>query len=1476
MTHGPITVLYLSPVNTYGRKRNIPDPDPDSSLAFGDTSLLSSTSSRVSGLIDEDEDVPPTSDAFDTSEPSSATRANDDAEPGFSFKSTNIATLRREDTRADVDTASSPARGEGAGETKHKWAWEAELAAIDADSDSDNEFAKPPASAINIGSKVLDRPEIKSLLLKTGPPSTQPAESGTEDLFDGSLPTLTDSSQPQAQSQSHASPPASPDMTLARKPKRCIAVVDSDDDMADSTLNSPGRRLHPINTPKSRSSPTPPTSDFGLSSSKSRGKGTSLPRSVSPILFSDDDTQPKDLTKRKGFKAARSNRQRIKAPTKKELKETHIDKHRIIADKNVQIKRTDAGSKFNLTNLFRNVQAKNAQTLPVPAKSPSSDPIQPFTSSPGGPGPAEVTEPVATFASFGAPSLLVPAQAQPMPIRHISASAVASTSTKELLLAATLDDDSDEDLPEISDIIAGDSQARRAKQLAEAKKRILAQRPAASSIMDDDEDDLQVEDNMLSVTAEETERRRVLRAHHVVPSEGRSRQLALGGVRARLSKDDSKSSPVKKGQHRDPFEQLKESALPAFRVDSRSGKGKAAHASMTPTELNLAMRKRAEADAVTANRLKEEEWVSRGGKLAEPAAGHIHGIAAVLEKGIEVAEQRMHGQDDREYEEGSDVSDGDFDPELRGSASPGLGEEDMEDADGDEAPEAALEAPHVDILTDQEDEETEDRDVARLRKTRRSVAHRAVVDSDEDEDQNEENTRPIRGQPSTGNVLVPDTSFMEEDPRTRQPSMVHRGSLSSFDSPTDDENDKENDNQLMFDKGEDKENTAVVRHAPFSTRAPPFHNSSLFGLEEGITRGLSMSPSRLSDDEPGFLRRKPLNALREVDDEDPFASPSLSFATKMQRASTAGTPLASPPPAFGGQSPLAFSQFLGDEEPSTKSQLQPGFSESSLAPALLPLHASGSGGFSQWSEDEHDSGLNKLRKPVEDIEELSLTLDVGFQPALIVDDNLRRQADAIFEKEQAYLVEAANRKPKKNEELYVNDHGFLTQTRPDVSTPEIYRMASPSRTQFPPLSFGESSFAQSAGRHPLRTISVDTIGGSPEASPLKRLRRRGASPVSRGILEFDRTSPSPSAPKHSQNAFQAMLKAQARHARVEKKKLEKSAFVAGEAEESDDDDQFGFGARIKKDDGEDEDGDDQDKVVEGLVDDADMDEDAINEQLVMEKAKEHQAADDAVIEKLHMDAIEGKLRKKKRGGLGIDDDSEDDDDDDDDKRRRRQMAKKRRIDGDNLEALSKDPATAPFHNAYRSAIEDDNAEFAYLQTGEDTPMVVEEGGDMDEGSEPPVTITAQELREQLRAAARQNPVDDEREELDPEDLSWMDPEEEKDDLGARVKAVSRTVRARQHIDRDIDMERPTVAHTDSEKTHAWARKESKNSRNAGTGRSAVGAAVTGHKSKAKAGGGSLRSVLPSASASTAAPARRPVRVSSTMLSVLADKSGRFE
>jgi len=50
-----------------------------------------------------------------------------------------------------------------------------------------------------------------------------------------------------------------------------------------------------------------------------------------------------------------------------------------------------------------------------------------------------------------------------------------------------------------------------------------------------------------------------------------------------------------------------------------------------------------------------------------------------------------------------------------------------------------------------------------------------------------------------------------------------------------------------------------------------------------------------------------------------------------------------------------------------------------------------------------------------DTQGLSLTLDVGLQPALDVKESVRRQADDIFDKEQADVVEAANKKPASKE-----------------------------------------------------------------------------------------------------------------------------------------------------------------------------------------------------------------------------------------------------------------------------------------------------------------------------------------------------------------------------------------------------------------------------------------------------------------------------
>lgn len=100
-----------------------------------------------------------------------------------------------------------------------------------------------------------------------------------------------------------------------------------------------------------------------------------------------------------------------------------------------------------------------------------------------------------------------------------------------------------------------------------------------------------------------------------------------------------------------------------------------------------------------------------------------------------------------------------------------------------------------------------------------------------------------------------------------------------------------------------------------------------------------------------------------------------------------------------------------------------------------------------------------------------------------------------------------------------------------------------------------------------------------------------------------RSSSSPSPTKKPFNAFDELLKAQAQKEKAAKKKLEKSEFVEAEAQESDDDDQFGFGKYRKNDDREEEDGDDQDKTLEGLVDDAEMDDATVAADLVLEKVK---------------------------------------------------------------------------------------------------------------------------------------------------------------------------------------------------------------------------------------------------------------------------------
>ncbi|KAH0587271.1 hypothetical protein H2248_006075 [Termitomyces sp. 'cryptogamus'] len=108
--------------------------------------------------------------------------------------------------------------------------------------------------------------------------------------------------------------------------------------------------------------------------------------------------------------------------------------------------------------------------------------------------------------------------------------------------------------------------------------------------------------------------------------------------------------------------------------------------------------------------------------------------------------------------------------------------------------------------------------------------------------------------------------------------------------------------------------------------------------------------------------------------------------------------------------------------------------------------------------------------------------------------------------------------------------------------------------------------------------------------------------------------------------------------------LDKSEFVEQEAQESDEDEIFGFGPRQKDNDDE-EDGEYLDQTLEILVDDSEMDEKTVAANLVLEKFQEHGKDDDETLRRLHEAAIKGELRKKRKN-RGFMNDSDDESDED--------------------------------------------------------------------------------------------------------------------------------------------------------------------------------------------------------------------------------------
>ena len=431
-------------------------------------------------------------------------------------------------------------------------------------------------------------------------------------------------------------------------------------------------------------------------------------------------------------------------------------------------------------------------------------------------------------------------------------------------------DSDDSDLPEISNMFKQDLEDSRKRQaLKEAKARALARLQWSSAMDDDDgDDDLEIVaySGKKAAVGEKDVQRKSGNKFRV--SEGRKRQMRLGKVSIAMQEKE-----------------------PTFTLSpGRSGLVKLAD----QTTLNqlIAVEARKEAQRVT--RKKEEEWQKHGGQVSANKTSQGQGLANVVktiaEKGLKAAEAGKADMDDSEDEGGSDE---DWEPEPRGSASPKILPVDADSDPGENIP------PNEDVAMIDEFEVMEDDGNIRARMTRRWI-----VDS-ESEDENENGVLAI--------------------PREER----YRRSISSCELPTEDENDKENNVSLMYDRSEDKENSAVVRH---STSICDIQGNS--PLLPDFTQSNSQNEMVPLDEGRTLDRRRPLGEL--LSEESPIASPightnlTQSFAARLQQASalsdapTPFLPREGLQPAFD-----SFSQFT-EREPNIfrpAPLLQPGFAD---------------------------------------------------------------------------------------------------------------------------------------------------------------------------------------------------------------------------------------------------------------------------------------------------------------------------------------------------------------------------------------------------------------------------------------------------------------------------------------------------------------------------------------------------------------------
>ncbi|KAI0921280.1 hypothetical protein AcW2_006301 [Taiwanofungus camphoratus] len=1431
---------------TYGRRKG-QAPDADTSTS----TILTHSSSRASshGLSSHglEEELPPSSDEFDAS------------------YSSKVAYISHEDSGDEVDESeSSP--------VKFEFSWKKKLKEVDSvyarkqmiADDEDPFHTNSSEGDIRASSHHIARD-----LLITSPSAE--VQMHNWNTSGDPAPGLQASLQV---TNNARSPSLSPVVRHGSARKQAMAHdSDSDSDVARVQSSRDFVRKLDFSTSFSRSSYNLPTS-LATSPVTTQEKGKQ--RAVEPLDSEEEHRAPTSNSEKRIGSTKRkktSKEKRIKPPTKKERQETQKATARIVADQSVSITRTQL-KQMPLTGLWQKFE--NGLK---PHKSPASvsDPIQPFSSSPMM-GMKDATHPHRTSPlSRQEPNACSPPQHSEDAFTYTGL--LGPASTVALPGAAVLSDE--EEMPDVGHVLQEDEKRRaqeeRRRQAARLKQLALEQQQQHArmgEVNEEDDSDLEVIDDMKAVAREEAKDRRAMTARGIKRSVGRKNQLVLAGpVRSTSALDRMKgANALSPGKS---LHVLKEAAVPAFAQQTKESKEKGA-VKMSQGELNKLLLHTVGKEAEKTIREKEEEWTRKGGKIkvkpgesqqdAEERTRQM--LALLVSRGKSTVPAAVNVEDEdsdyQESQEGDDHSDQGADAASGLEAGVGLC-----------GPNGIGVMDQSMSMDDVDDYEAERRLIPH-RRAKRLGARLLVTIRSDDEDDQYDSPPP---QPY-GKILVPDTSLIVEaqptSPSDRGETFApnHWRSPASSEEHTEDGTDKENDMRFMFDRGEDKENTAI-RVQPLLARRPSMGRTGrgLFSSDMDRRSSFSVSVEQDVDDRlpmestPPEDHRVPLQDLptEEVDADDPFAFPTAPRRLEFGESLTADS---SKFAALNKDDKRGNEQSSGVE---AVDSMQSGFSEffgSSADPvhteSLKAVTVLKSGDLSEFfSQQTARTGCDRMRD-LEQSSSLALTLDVGLQPALEVSEKLRQKADDIFEKEQGYLAEELNRRSDKKSQLYVDENGFLTQTRPSLANPELYRVRSPTQvaetsqiTLVPP----------SSERRPLAALDFDVELDALGSQPRMRLNRRRLSPAKSDTSErrYSSSSPSPSKPK---NAFDRLRQSSRVKFAKTGRKLEKSEFVQGEAEESDDDAMMGFGG-LKGNDDEESDDENQDQTLAELVDDTAMDEKTLAHNAVLEKVREHQEEDDRELEKVHRDATEGKLRSKRRDrGVGFED-SESDSDDEGAKEVRRTFNKKRRIEGDSLEELENNPETAAFVREYRADL-DDEEDFAILNQDEETLVGEEQSLD-----EEPEIVSAAEVRAQLREVAQEKaqPV------FNPHDVSWMDASlDEEEILAVKEVRTSSKPAPRRPTDWDAHFELPKAPNGDDEQTRArmqtWAKAE-RLSRTVGGGRSMGVSAVTGH-GKRKAGGGSTTGQHPHLrSSGTMRQPAKLAKTSSALSAVSTSRRGKF-